>query len=238
MKRLYHRILWSLACMSGVLFAPPAYADLVLDQVIVDLESDQPARGDIQISNAGSERMYVLVEPFEILNPGSENEERVPLDKPSVSKVFVSPQRVILDPDQRSLVRIVATGERPNTDRIFRVRIRPVVGQLESENDALKVLVGYDALVLLRAAKETGQVSWTRTEKGLTLLNGSNSAREFFDGTQCDEDGSECVELPAKRLYPGQEFYVALPYSTPATFKTAIGRRVETRIFGEQTDPN
>ncbi|SMQ69930.1 P pilus assembly protein, chaperone PapD [Altererythrobacter xiamenensis] len=237
MTARFYRLFGPFALIGAFLCTPPAHADLVLDQVIVDLESDKPARGDIEISNVGTERMYVLIEPFEILNPGLENEQRVPLDKPSVSKLFVSPQRVILDPDQRSLIRIVAIGERPEVDRIFRVMVRPVVGELQSENDALKVLVGYDALVLLRADRETGGITWDRSKEGILVLrNESNSAREFFEGTQCDERGEQCVTLPAKRLYPGQKFDFILPYSTPVTFQTALGDRVETRIFADQPD--
>jgi len=217
---------------SALLLTPsPGLAELILDQVIVDIEADQRARSDIEISNAGTETMYIVVEPYEILNPGLENEKRVQLENPTLSRVFVSPRKVILQPGERSLIRIVGLGDRPKQDRVFRLTIRPVVGDLNSEEDALKVLVGYDALVLLRADKELGEVVGIRTGKKLVLENRSNSAREFFDGIQCDAAGQKCQSLPSKRLYPRQSFVVNLPYDTGAKYQTAVGEEIDTRSY-------
>lgn len=217
---------------SALLLTPSAgLAELVLDQVIVDIEADQRPRSDIEVSNSGTETMYIVVEPYEILNPGLENEKRVQLENPALSRVFVSPRKVILQPGERSLIRIVGLGDRPQQDRVFRLTIRPVVGDLNSEEDAIKVLVGYDALVLLRADKELGEVVGIRTGQKLVLENRSNSAREFFDGTQCDSTGNECQPLPSKRLYPKQSFVVNLPYDTEAKYQTAVGGKIDTRSY-------
>lgn len=208
-----------------------ARADLVLDQVIVDLEVGKPLRDDIEITNAGDERMFVLVEPFEILNPGLDTQVRTPLDSPSKSRVLVSPTRAILEPGQRRLIRIAALGERPESDRIFRVRIRPVVGDVISNEDALKVLVGYDTLVLLRASEVKGEIESERRDEILTLTNRSNTAFELFEGRQCDDRNGSCEELPAKRLYPSQEMKIPLKYGTPVTYKVAVGSKVFERTY-------
>jgi hypothetical protein len=203
-----------------------ASAELVLDQVIVDLETGQPARDDIEVHNSGEDRMYVLVEPAEILNAGLANELRVPLGPPSESGMFVSPQRIILEAGERRLVRIAATGGRPSSDRIFRVRIRPVVGEVVSQEDALKVLVGYDALVLYRATKKEGTLDIVRSERALSFVNRSNSATEVFGGQQCNADGDECHDLPGNRLYPGETWSIELPFETEVRLKQAIGSDV------------
>ena len=209
----------------------PAAAELVLDQVIVDLEAESPPRDDIEAFNASDERIYVLVEPFEIVNAGLADETRVPLGPPSESGMFVSPQRLILEPGERRLIRIASTGARPEADRVFRVRVRPIVGEVVSQEDALKVLIGYDALVLLRASEPQGTFDVVRTGRLLAFANNSNSATEVFAGRQCDEAGETCHDLPGNRLYPGERWSVELPFSTKVSFQKAIGSDVTALEF-------
>ena len=130
--------------------ASMAEAEMVLSQVIVDLLPGKPPRQDIEVWNDGPERMYVLAEPFEILKPGTPQEQRVAAALPDESGLLVSPQRLVLEPGERRTVRVAAIGERPASDRVYRVAIRPVAGAVTAEESALKVFVGYDTLVLVR----------------------------------------------------------------------------------------
>lgn len=187
----------------------PAHASLALDRVIVDLASDQPARADIELTNEGEERMYVAVEPFEILHPDTEEQQRIELDLGSENALFVSPLRLILEPGEKRLVRIAAIGARPAIERTFRVRIRPVVGEVVGEDDGLKLLVGYDTLVLLRPASLTGQLDVQRKDDAIWIRNNTNTSYEFFDGKACSERLPNCRELRPNRLYPGEVWQIA-----------------------------
>ena len=95
----------------------PASAEMVLSQVIVDLEPNEAPRDDIEVSNTGSERMYVLAEPFEILNPGTKEESRVDARDPLAAGLLVSPQRIVLAPGERRVIRVALTGDRPARER-------------------------------------------------------------------------------------------------------------------------
>jgi Mat/Ecp fimbriae periplasmic chaperone len=209
----------------------PAKAEMILSQVIVDLLPGNPPREDIEVWNAGDDRMYVSAEPFEIRAPGTSGEERIAVADPEASGILVSPRRLVLEPGERRLIRIAAIGSRGPSDRIFRVSIRPVVGPISAEASALKVLVGYDTLVLVRPERFVGDVEASRIGRSLTLANAGNTAQELFDGRQCDETGSNCVNLPAKRLYPGVSWELTLPYDTPVLYKTAVGPSVRERRF-------
>lgn len=186
-----------------------AHASLALDRVIVDLASDQPARADIELTNEGEERMYVAVEPFEILHPDTERQQRIELDLGSEDALFVSPRRLILEPGEKRLVRIAAIGARPPIERTFRVRIRPVVGEVVGEDDGLKLLVGYDTLVLLRPASLTGQLDVQRKDDVIWIRNTTNTSYEFFDGKACSARLPTCRELRPNRLYPGEVWQIA-----------------------------
>ncbi|MBX7532458.1 hypothetical protein K3165_05940 [Qipengyuania sp. 1XM1-15A] len=186
-----------------------AHASLALDRVIVDMASDQPARADIELTNEGEERMYVAVEPFEILHPDTEEQQRIELDLGSENTLFVSPRRLVLEPGEKRLVRIAAIGARPAIERTFRVRIRPVVGEVVGEDDGLKLLVGYDTLVLLRPDSLTGQLDVQRKGDAVWIRNNTNSSYEFFDGKACSERLPTCRELRPNRLYPGEVWEIA-----------------------------
>src|SRR5688500_10394800 len=86
----------ALALAAAFGLASLARAEMVLSQVIVDLLPGTPPREDIEVWNAGTERMYVLAEPFEIRAPGTPQEQREPAGLPENSGILVSPQRLVL----------------------------------------------------------------------------------------------------------------------------------------------
>jgi P pilus assembly chaperone PapD len=226
------RILFRAALVAAARgFASLAQAEMVLSQVIVDLMPGKPLRDDIEVWNNGSERMYVAADPFEIRNPGTPEEQRVAAADPEQSGLLVAPQRLVLEPGERRLVRIAATGPRPATDRVYRVAIKPVAGAVTADRTALKVLVGYDTLVIVRPAQFTGDVTGRRDGKTLVLTNTGNTAQELFAGRQCNANGQDCRNLPAKRLYPGATWRQPLPYDTQVAYKAGIGGQVRERQF-------
>ena len=172
-----------------------------------------------------------VADPFEIRNPGTPQEQRIPAADPEQSGLLVAPQRLVLEPGERRLVRIAATGERPAADRIYRVAIKPVAGAITADRSALKILVGYDTLVLVRPAQFTGDVTGQRNGKILTLANAGNTSQELFDGRQCDASGKDCRDLPAKRLYAGATWSQPVPFDTPVSYKASIGGTVRQRTF-------
>jgi len=208
-----------------------ARAEMVLSKVIVDLQPGQRSSEDIEVWNDGSDTLYVAVEPFEILEPGTIAQHREPARDPRTSGILVSPQRLVLGPGQRRIVRVAAVLPKAERDRIWRVTIKPVAGPLSSTGDALKLYVGYDVLVLQRPAAVTGEIEATRSGNALRLSNRTNTAWEVFDGRQCDAAGANCRSLPATRLYAGADWEVELPYTTAVEYKVTEGRKTQTRQF-------
>ncbi|HEY7807187.1 MAG TPA: hypothetical protein VIC34_08315 [Croceibacterium sp.] len=208
-----------------------AHAEMVLSQVIVDMLPDKPARGDIEVFNDGPDRMYVAADPFEVLKAGTPAEQWVAAADPDRSGILVTPQKLVLAPGERRTIRIAAVSDRPAQDRVYRVSIKPVAGPLSANASALKILVGYQALVLVRPAQFSGDVVGERHGATLTLTNAGNTAQELFQGKQCDASGKDCRALPAKRLYPGAAWQQTLPFTTPVAYKSAIGPTVRNRTF-------
>lgn len=221
----------ALCCAAAAGLQTAASGEMVLSQVIVDFLPDKPLREDIEVWNSGGERLYVLAEPFRIVAPGTPQEQRVALSLAEDSGLLVSPQRLVLEPGERRIIRVAAIGGRPQSDAVYRLAIRPVAGAISAETDALKVFVGYDALVLVRPEHAVDELRVGRSGRTLRLRNEGNTAQELFEGRQCDASGADCRHLPSKRLYPHAEWEQSLPFDTPVTYKASVGSTVRERHF-------
>jgi len=202
-----------------------ARANLVLSNLIVDLQPGTHAREDVEVRNDGPNRLYVAVEPALITNPGSPAQARTTNPDPEQLGLLATPARMILEPGQRRLLRIAAIGAAPSSERVYRVTVKPVAGPIASASSGLKILVGYDMLVLVRPANPRIQVDGTRNGGTLVITNSGNSSVELLDGKQCDSTGKACVSLPAKRLYAGAQFSQPLTSDGPIEYrlKTPLG---------------
>ena len=98
-------------------------------------------------------------------------------------------------------------GER---ERVYRITIKPVVGEVTGDHSGLKVLVGYDVLALVRPARPGQAVRGRREGQRLLVSNDGNMSVELMNGRQCDASGT-CVSLPGKRLYAGATWSQELP---------------------------
>lgn len=230
--RLHPRAAWLAAvALIATLGAAPAHAGLMLSKVILDLGPQSAPRDDIELWNDGAERIYVVAEPAEIVDPGLPTELRKSSGDPEVTGLLVTPQKLILEPGERKLVRIAAIAERPRQDRIYRVTIKPVAGPITADASALKLYVGYDALVIVRPEQPAGELTATRRGTALTIRNTGNTNVELANGRQCDAAGQNCRELPANRLYPGAAWTVDTPFTTPVSYRTlTAGKAGEARF--------
>lgn len=208
----------------------PAGAALEMSKVIVDIAADAPPRDDIEIFNSGDERLYVAVQPAEMIEPGMPGERRVESVDPAVTGLLTTPQKLVLEPGQRRLVRVAMVAPRGTRERVYRLMIKPVAGDVTAARTSLKVFVGYDALILVRPTTITGALTAVRTGRQVTFHNGTNSSVELAEGTQCGPDAAACVKLPSKRLYAGADWTIPLERAAPVRYEV-LGVRNATRII-------
>jgi P pilus assembly chaperone PapD len=211
--------------------AAPARAELVLSEVIVELQPGVAPHRDIEIWNNSPERVYLVAEPREIVDPGQPAEAVRRDPDPEKLGLLVSPARAIFEPGQRKLLRIASLAGSPPRERVYRVTVKPVAGAVTSEQSGLKLLLGYDVLVLVRPAAATPAISVTRTGGKLVLRNDGNSSVEMFDGKQCNAAGAACTSLPAKRLYAGAQWRIDLPSAGPVDYSVRSSTGTAQRRF-------
>jgi P pilus assembly chaperone PapD len=222
------RILW-IAGALGLMTPAPARADLVLSELIVELQPGRHMREDLEVWNNSPERSFVAVEPREIIDPSlpTQNDRQDP--DPEKLGLLVAPTRMIIDPGQRKLVRIASLPRDRDREHAYRVTIKPVVGGIEAKDSGLKILVGYDVLVLVRPERPSPAVAASRDGRRLTFSNSGNVSVEVMSGRQCD--GTRCTDLPGKRLYPGASWTVELQSDQPAEYVLKSPGRSDRRVY-------
>lgn len=219
-----------IAVAFGLLAAAPARAEIVLSDLIVELQPGKLTRRDIEVWNNAPERSYISIEPREIIHPGLAAQSIRQDPDPEKLGLLVSPQRMILEPGQRKLVRIGTLSTRADREHVYRVMVKPVVAGVQADDSGLKVVVGYDVLVLVRPAEAAPNVTASRSGRQLTFRNAGNVSVEIVDGRQCRLP-KQCSDLPGKRLYPGASWSVDLPADLPAEYTLKLPGRADRKTF-------
>jgi P pilus assembly chaperone PapD len=213
------------------LLPSPARADIVLSELVVELQPGKHMREDLEVWNDSPERSFVAIEPREIINPGTPTQSVHQDPDPAKLGLLVGPSRMILEPRQRKLIRIASVSSISDREHVYRVTVKPVVGGIQSDDSGLKVLVGYDVLVIVRPAQPLASVSANRNGRSLTFSNSGNVSVELVNGRQCKTDQGQCTELPGKRLYPGASWSVDLQSDSPAEYTLKSPGRTDRRQF-------
>ncbi len=206
----------------------PAHASMVLSNVILHFESGEPTRQDIEIENIGDEPLYVDVRPHVVENPGTEGEQRVFIADPREAGLLVTPNKLVVAPHGRKRVRFVDLKPGHTEERVYRVAVTPVVGELEAQTSGLKILVGYEVLVLAQPAAPSPGLVGERNGREMRFRNDGNTNVMLREGRQCASDDTpvdDCQVLGAKRLYPGNRWTVELPHDRPLEYYIGVGTR-------------
>jgi P pilus assembly chaperone PapD len=216
--------------------APGLHAEMVLDRSILVFDGDDAGRQDVEVTNTGAENLYLDTEILRVTDPGTEQEARVEVEDPGAAGLLVTPARMVVPPEGRRLVRVVPLEERGETDRIYRVNLLPVVPPLTAETTAVKVVVAYQLLVILRPRDPQPDLVWTRDGDRIRFRNQGNTNVLLYNGSQCPEGiepgSEECVDIGvARRLYAGNEWELDLPLAAPVEFTATVGKRNVRRRF-------
>ncbi len=217
----------------GLFATNPAMANMALSNAIVHFEPGEPTRQDVEISNMGSEPLYVKIEPKVVLNPGTDAEQREPITDPREHGLLVTPNRLVIAPGSAQVIRLVNIKGADDAERIFRITARPIAGEFEATTSGLKVLIGYEVLAIVYPQKPQPNLDVIRDGRTLTITNSGNTNVFLQEGFQCKDPKAaveDCTPLPGKRMYPGMQWVTELPHDLPVRYYQSVGTRnfVET----------
>lgn len=214
----YHRICAALLLCG----AAPASAQLAIDRLWVDFEPNVTPRADVTIRNESKDRYYITVTPAEIVTPGTATEKRVEESDPDRLGLLVTPNRLILEPGAMRSIRIVSLNTALVNDRIYRVKISPQVGDIETTSSApanrdvaIKLLAAYDVLVTARPKDAKARLVTSKTSDTLVIRNDGNTNMLLFDGELCPpQKTTACQGVGSHRMYPGTSWELKTGPST------------------------
>lgn len=197
-------------------------AGIILDRSIIDFSPTEPPRHDVTVINQGDDIAYVKVEVLEVLNPGTEKEERNIINNPEQIQFVASPSKLAIPPGGRKQVRLVNLAP-PGEERVFRVNFTPVLPPLQEPTEGLgvKFVVAYQVLALIHPAQPVEKLAIKRDSNSIRFDNQGNTYALISNVRQCDKDGKNCRDdLGSKRLYAGNKMVIPLPFmDTPVTYK-------------------
>lgn len=219
-----------------------AHAQITVNKSVLEFSADQKIQ-DIEIFNSGQFKIYVDLKVAEIMNPEEAQPERVVLTDPRTAAVLVTPQQVLVPPGQKKRVRIILRDAPATRDRVFRLALKPFTGDLKLEGtgsvgktSAIKVLLGYDLLLLSRPLDLQPRLEVSRTEQDITFTNSGNTNILLRRIVQCRKDKSDCSEMQPNRLYAGESLQVELPLKGsaedfPVEIWKTVGRQSSRDVY-------
>ncbi len=231
-QHMHKTLLSSIALLCIFYIAPVTQvsANMVISEAILHFEPGKPLRKDIEIENVGDETMYVQVEPMIVRSPGTEDEDRELFKDPREAGLLVTPNKIVIPPKGRKLVRFVVLKQPTDTDAVYRVTFRPISNGVEGEKDQIgvKVVIAYQVLVLVQPAKPEPNLVAKRDGNKIKFKNKGNTNILLREGKQCPSDTAnedECEILRGHRLYSGNEWSVDLPSNRPVEYYLSIGTK-------------
>lgn len=215
-----------------------ADATMRLDRTIVRFDPRGPDRQDVIVFNPDTETMYVEVEVLDVINPGTASEEHIRIIDPRGMDLIASPRKMVVQPGGRKLLRLVNLGGHGDVERIFRVNVKPVPGEMVAHRSAIKVLVGFQLLVIVPPAEPVVDLVSDWRSGRLEFENRGTTNVLVYRGVQCrreqdldDRDTGDCRQIVGIRLYPGNDWVPDLPFDTPVEFLVDADGRASRRRF-------
>jgi len=221
-------------CIFIMLFPLTAQADMILNKSIIYFEPDNPNREDLEIQNAGTDPLYISRSRLKLLIILVPISRREIFDNPKQAGLLVSPNKLVVPPNGRKLLRFVNLNPNPKEEKVYRVSITPVVGELSAKSTGVKIMIGYEVLVIVHPVDGHIDLTHQRSSNKLTLSNQGTQNVLLRKGTQCPadvDDESLCHQLPGKRLYPGNTWSVDLEADQAVTYFLSRGKEHSVRVF-------
>ncbi len=203
-----------------------AEAQLSINRLWIDLDAGKAPRSDLVIRNDSEDRYYITVQTTEVFAPGTAEEVRREAADPEQLGLLVTPNRMVLEPGASRAIRVVSLNQNLTQDRIYRVLIRPEVGEVkasevqgEVRDIAIKILSAYEALVVARPPKPESKIGVQRLADRVSFSNTGNSNVLLLDAFVCPPSitgltaNDSCRSFPATRLYSGG--MVDIPIESP-----------------------
>jgi len=223
LRRMFRASCYSLMVLT--LSAGVSHADMSVDRNVFYFEPGQPPRADLQVSNPGDENLYIQVEVLAVTAPGTPAELRTAIDNPREAGFLVTPNKFVVPPGTRKLVRLVNLGGHSDSERVFRVNLTPAPAPMKAHASGIRVIVAQQLLAIVAPQNPAPDLVAARDGQRLILENRGNANIMLRSGRECQSEAAlatgtteACAAISGRRLYPGNVWNLDLAYSGPVEF--------------------
>jgi len=201
-----------------LVIATPLHAEMLLNKGILNFYAGSSIREDVEVTNAGTDTLYLSTTVFKINHPETNNPERVELTNPRTAGILASPNKLVIAPGKKKIIRVIVRQAATDKDQVYRIKIMPHAPPITTSDNSskkqvgVKVLIGYELLAFIRPINHQAILDVNRQGQQLDLVNNGNTNVVIRTIKQCQSDDN-CKEVKGKRLYAGQSWSVKLPYA-------------------------
>lgn len=231
----------ALAGLLALIIAQASPAQVSVSRSVINFDAGEKIQ-DFEVYNSADHKVWLSLQVSEIIEPESDNPRKVALDDPRNADVLVSPTRLLLPPGQQKRIRVIMRNPSADKERVFRLSVLPHTGRVTLAGDSptrltggIKVLLGYDLLLISRPEAPEAEVLARRNDDSVEFINNGNTNVMMQRIAQCFPATGDCFDLPTKRLYAGETLKVAIdPESaTPWIIETvqADGDKAKTVVY-------
>lgn len=210
------------------------YAAMAIDRAVITFDSGGSARQDVRVSNPDEKPLYINVQVLDVRKPGTDAEERNPVKDPESIGLIATPRRLMVPAGGQRLVRLVNLNGHADSERVYRVNLKPVSGPVNSEQMGVHVMVGYQLLVFVEPREVNVDLEARRDGDELVVHNRGNVNIRLHQGEQCPPapvQDESCKEVSGLRLYPGNRETLELPRAASVTFSVSASGDSRKRRF-------
>lgn len=211
--------------------AGSAQAEFILSSEIIDFCKENPKQQDIEVINTGTDNDDIQAEIYEVQNPGTEKEEHIQVTNPELAGLSITPDKMELPAGAHKMLHLNVIKQADDKEHIYHVVVKPAIRVDSHPELAIKNVLGYEALVIIRPNDEVYKIESSRNGKKLALFNSGNTSVFLQGGKQCEKDELNCQNLEPARIYPGQKADVSLPYYTQARYYFWDGSKMNQKSF-------
>lgn len=212
---------------------------MVLSEVIVDFEPGASTTRDIRVENRGSDTYYIETAVALVEDPDARPIKKKTFVNPAEAGLLVTPNKMVLSPSEEKQIRFLLTQPQGDAERVYRVSVVPKIGKVELKEDeasgkatGVKILLGYDVLVIVRPKDQKVQLQIERKGKKLFAKNSGNTNVLLWKIRQCkDAQKEDCDEKAGPRIYPGRSAEIELWTDRPTDIYEQVGQRTEVKTY-------
>lgn len=207
--------------------------NISIDEVLITYENIEKTAKNVKVFNKTKDVGFVKVDLYEIKNSKSKNEEKIiylqnderteegkllvekynnaniKIGDPKNSGLFVSPNKIIIDPESYSKVRILNINKENDIERVYKIRYTPVISGFEKDKDSVgvKIITAYESLVFVEPKNIIKDINYKIDGNTVKIKNDGNTNVYFGFSKYCSDDCTDGLDF---RLYPKQEKILTL----------------------------